>query len=119
MNNNKIEIGFIRPQGAALPRFVYRYFRMEKGQGMEGHKHMVDHPTLVARGAISIKWGDGREEIVRAPAHVIVPKDALHHVKALEDDTIWYCVFELPEDYTEDQQYFWESALDDPARHRA
>jgi len=111
--NNVMDIQFIKTPGTKLPRFVYRYFRFEKGQGMVGHTHTVDHPTLVVKGAVRITYEsprDNGEGIVKAPDHIIVPADAKHTVIAEEDDSIWLCVFELPEGYSDDQAFFWEAA---------
>lgn len=60
-----------------------------------GHYHRFDHVTLLVKGSIKVEIEN--EEITRfsAPTFVIINKDKKHKITALEDDTVYYCVFAL------------------------
>lgn len=77
---------FIRPN--PLPR---------KGDAVQGHTHNFDHTTIIFKGAVRIEAeGPNGETIVKdfvAPAHALVRADWKHKLTALEDDSVFWCVF--------------------------
>jgi hypothetical protein len=95
------------------------------GDKHDGHQHNFDHVTLVAQGAIRVKWrrfkdNDPAGELVaygtkdfHAPTFVTIDKDTLHEVTALEADTVWMCVYALPEGFSGDTSTF-HSERNDP-----
>lgn len=60
-----------------------------------GHKHHFDHVTLLAKGKVLVEVeGHTAKEFV-APTFIIIKKEHEHKITALEDDTLYYCVFAL------------------------
>ena len=60
-----------------------------------GHKHHFDHVTLLIRGSVEVQIPDCPSKIFTAPTFIVIKKDNEHKFTALEDDTIFYCVFAL------------------------
>ncbi len=78
------------------------------GHVMDGHTHNFDHQTLLVSGAVRVKWerrakGDSGEvvasgeKVFKAPAAIIVRADTCHELTAIEDSTVWCCLFRVPE----------------------
>ena len=67
------------------------------GAKVAGHKHNFDHTTIVHSGAVHVraKLPDGRviERDFKAPAHFLVKADVEHEITALEDHTVFWCVY--------------------------
>lgn len=102
------KVGFVLD--GELPRMVYRRFDKNKGEFHEGHMHDVDHPTLLVAGSVQVKWKNGKGEGERtftAPDHFLVRKDTEHEILALDDGTVWLCVFLMPDGYADDLKAFW------------
>lgn len=57
-----------------------------------GHKHKYDHISLLASGSAKVEV-DSIEKIFKAPTFIIIRKDKIHNVTALENNTLWYCIF--------------------------
>lgn len=77
---------------------------MAAGQYVQGHTHHFDHTTVVFRGAIRIKatTPDGRviEREFRSPrpdyagpSHALIKAEVTHEITAIEDGTIFWCVY--------------------------
>ncbi len=68
-----------------------------KGASVNGHKHNFDHTTIVFKGAVHVKGtlpnGNVIERDFKAPAHFLVKADVEHEITALEDDTVFWCVY--------------------------
>ncbi len=93
------------PPHLVTPNFVYRHFAFNAGEGYDGHRHAIDHPTIVACGAVRVDV-DGEESFeVCAVGHFIAPKDREHKITAIEDGTVWLCVFTAPAEG--DLRDFW------------
>lgn len=76
---------------------TWRLFRANAGEFHIGHKHTIDHVTLLPRGALRIDYGDGRpSEHHIAPASIQVAADVPHTLTATVDDTEWLCTFLIP-----------------------
>lgn len=81
------EIGFV---GNVWVRQCY----MEKaGDIVGGHLHYHDHVSLLVRGSVEVTVGLSKPKVFTAPTFIVIKKEHKHQIKALEDDTIWYCVF--------------------------
>lgn len=61
---------------------------------MIGHKHTHDHMTLLAKGSVEVDI-EGKKQKFVAPHIIYIHKDKKHHIKALENDTIAYCIHAL------------------------
>jgi quercetin dioxygenase-like cupin family protein len=74
-----------------------RNWMTEKGDVVDGHAHNFDHVTLVIKGSIHVKFTlpDGREgeHDFAAGEFVTIKAKVLHKITALEDDTLFYCVY--------------------------
>lgn len=91
---------------------MVRIHQMRKAGDMhDGHEHHIDHVSLVISGAIRVKWRrlNERGEIVaagtkdfKAPTFVTIRADTKHQITALEDDTVWSCLFAVPPEYQGD-----------------
>lgn len=93
-----------------LPKLVYRQFLKQKGEVHPGHRHTVDHPTILVTGSVHVKWNNDRghgERTFVSPDHFLVRADTEHEITALEDNTIWLCCFLPPDGYEEDLRAFW------------
>jgi len=60
-----------------------------------GHAHQHDHVTLLVRGSVDVKVGEYPSKTFTAPTFIVIRKGLKHTFTALQDDTIYYCVFAL------------------------
>jgi hypothetical protein len=67
----------------------------EKGDSFDGHLHAFDHVTLLAKGSLRMQVEGNEPKDFIAPTFIVIAKDKKHQVTALEDETIYYCVFAL------------------------
>jgi hypothetical protein len=65
------------------------------GDFVKGHKHKYDHVSLLAKGKVQVQIGDLEPQVFNAPIFIVIRKEYVHKITALEDDTIWYCVFAM------------------------
>ena len=73
---------------------------VKKGDVMQGHTHTYDHATLVSSGSALVEMLDSNQSVVsakifNAPEMIYVPKDKIHRITALEDNTICACIHAL------------------------
>lgn len=67
---------------------------IKAGDQNEGHLHNFDHITLLAKGRVVVDV-EGNVSEFSAPHMIYVAAGKRHFLKALEDDTIAYCVHAL------------------------
>jgi hypothetical protein len=60
-----------------------------------GHKHNFDHISLLASGKVEVTVNGHEPKVFKAPTFIVIKKEHYHTFKALEDNTLWYCVFAL------------------------
>ncbi len=65
------------------------------GETHGGHKHKFDHVTLLCRGRMSVEVEGYPAKEFKAPTFIVIRKDHNHKITALEDGTLYYCVFAL------------------------
>ena len=67
------------------------------GDKTVGHTHNFDHVTVVFTGAIHVVArlpnGNVIERDFHAPAHCLIRADVEHEIKALEPNTVYWCVY--------------------------
>jgi hypothetical protein len=69
------------------------------GDQHRGHLHKIDHVTFLARGSVRVTFGHNllpEEQEYRdykAPALIEIDRDVYHQFEALEDDTMYACIF--------------------------
>lgn len=61
----------------------------------EGHLHHFDHVTLVIKGSLKVEVDDGPSKTFVAPTFITIKKQTKHKITALEDNTVFYCVFAI------------------------
>lgn len=70
---------------------------MNKGDKIVGHKHHFDHTSIVFTGAVHVKANlpDGTviEKDFASASHFLVLADAVHEITALEENTVFWCVY--------------------------
>jgi hypothetical protein len=63
------------------------------GDTHAGHRHKIDHSTLVSQGGVRCEI-EGRQPLEYwAPAVIEINKDIHHKFTALADGTVYFCVF--------------------------
>lgn len=70
------------------------YFE-KSGDAHPGHKHNFDHVSLLASGKVRVTVEGFPPKEFTAPTFIVIKKEHNHHFEALEDGTLWYCVFAL------------------------
>jgi hypothetical protein len=65
------------------------------GQANQGHKHKFDHVSLLTTGRVSVEVDGYPAKEFTAPTFIVIKKEHNHKFTALEDNTIWYCVFAM------------------------
>jgi hypothetical protein len=65
------------------------------GHFVEGHTHHFDHVTLLISGKVSIEVDGYAAKEFTAPTFIVIRKEHEHKFTALEDNSVWYCVFAL------------------------
>lgn len=61
------------------------------GDIQPGHTHTHNHTTIISKGSFLVTV-NGKETTVVAPNLLFINKDLEHELKALEDDSVAYCV---------------------------
>lgn len=67
---------------------------VKAGDQNEGHEHNFDHVTLLAKGSVEVDV-EGNKSTFTAPHMILIIAGKRHFLKALEDDTVAYCVHAL------------------------
>lgn len=79
-----------------------RQMHFEKAGDIEsGHAHQFDHCTLLAKGSLTVTV-DGNSKDFVAPQMIYIKAGKYHELKALEDDTVAFCIHALREKETGD-----------------
>lgn len=65
------------------------------GESFDGHEHKFDHVTLLVSGKVSVQIKDDPPKEFTAPTFIVIRKEQQHKITALEDKTIYYCVYAL------------------------
>ena len=73
--------------------FWREHYFYKKGDVHKGHTHVLDHVTIILKGSIQVKVEDKDPYSVSAPCVLEIPKEVLHEFTALEDETMYMCVF--------------------------
>ena len=65
-----------------------------------GHYHSYDHGTLLANGRMQVDVLNENDEVLSsqqfdAPTFILIKKDSIHRLTALEDNTIATCIHAL------------------------
>jgi hypothetical protein len=77
----------------------------EAGDEHAGHRHRIDHATILARGGVRVEIAGEDAREVWAPAVIPIDKDKYHRITALEAGTAYYCVFATNDPSYTDHDY--------------
>jgi quercetin dioxygenase-like cupin family protein len=69
----------------------------KRGEGLDNHTHNFDHVALLYRGSADVTV-DGIKTTYHAPIEIIIDKGKVHKIEALDDPTVWMCVFAVRDD---------------------
>jgi len=75
--------------------WVRQNYLEKAGEAHPGHKHNFDHVSLLASGKVRVTVDGYPPKEFSAPTFIVIKKEHNHHFEALEDGTLWYCVFAL------------------------
>jgi hypothetical protein len=75
--------------------WVRQNYLQRAGDKEHGHKHDFDHVSLLASGRVKVTVDGYPPKEFKAPTFIVIKKEHRHMFEALEDGTIWYCVFAL------------------------
>lgn len=90
--------GVPQSQLAIAGNVFVKYMKFtKKGQEMKGHKHVYDHVTLLAFGAVRATC-DGIEVEFEAPHLIVTRANKLHSFVCLTDEALLACVHALRDD---------------------
>jgi hypothetical protein len=66
-----------------------------KGDSFDGHEHKFDHVTLLTSGKVQVEIQGKEPKDFTAPTFIVIRKEQKHKLTALEDGTVYYCVYAL------------------------
>jgi hypothetical protein len=75
--------------------WVRQNYLQQAGETEHGHKHDFDHVSLLASGSVRVTVEGYPPKEFKAPTFIVIKKEHRHFFEALEDGTLWYCVFAL------------------------
>lgn len=70
----------------------------KKGGVFDNHKHYFDHVTILSQGSMLVETDGHEPKEFHAPTYIIIAKEKAHKFTALEDNTVFFCIFALRED---------------------
>lgn len=74
--------------------FVKQMVFEKAGDVNEGHAHVFDHQTLLARGSVKAVV-DNKTSYFTAPQIIFIKAGITHEFTATEDNTVCYCIHAL------------------------
>lgn len=81
------EIGFVGNV------WVRQNYMQKAGDVVGGHMHHHDHVSLLTNGSVEITIDDNPPKRFSSPTFIVIKKEHRHRIVALEDNTVFYCVF--------------------------
>lgn len=75
--------------------WVRQHNLLRTGDIIDGHKHHFDHVSLLTQGKVKVEVEGHEPKEFTAPTFIVIHKEHKHKITALEDNTLWYCVFAL------------------------
>jgi len=67
----------------------------KEGDSFDGHEHKFDHVTLLTSGKVQVEIQGKEPKDFTAPTFIVIRKEQKHKLTALEDGTVYYCVYAL------------------------
>lgn len=75
--------------------WIRQNFLPKAGDTAGGHLHHHDHVSLLVKGSVSVQVGDLPAKEFVAPTFVVIKKNHKHKIIALEDETVFYCLYAM------------------------
>jgi hypothetical protein len=75
--------------------WVRQNWLIKAGDTAGGHAHYHDHVSLLVKGSVEVSVNNGPAKRFAAPTYIVIKKQNRHRIVALEDDTVFYCVFAM------------------------
>ena len=68
---------------------------LDANEAFNGHEHKFDHVTLLVSGKVSVEIEGHEPKEFTAPTFIVIRKEHQHKITAVEDGTVYYCVYAL------------------------
>jgi hypothetical protein len=65
------------------------------GDAAGGHLHYHDHVSLLVKGSVEVQVGELPSKTFIAPTFIVIKKNHKHKITALEDSTVFYCLYAM------------------------
>lgn len=75
--------------------WVRQNWLLKAGDTAGGHLHHHDHVSLLVKGSVEVEVDGSEPKRFKSPTFILIKKNFRHKITALEDDTVFYCVFAL------------------------
>lgn len=75
--------------------WVRQHVLERAGDYAAGHTHKFDHVTFLTSGKAKVEVDGYTPKEFTAPTFIVIRKDHRHTITALEDGTVYFCVFAL------------------------
>jgi hypothetical protein len=75
--------------------WVRQHYLDKAGDQVGGHAHYHDHVSLLTKGSVTVQVDGYEAKTFHAPTFIVIRKEHRHTITALENETVWYCVFAL------------------------
>jgi len=67
----------------------------KSGDVVLGHKHHFNHVSMLISGKVLVEVDGCEPKEFVAPTFIVIKKEYRHQFTALEDNTVWFCVYAL------------------------
>lgn len=75
--------------------WVRSHCLLKAGDFAPGHLHHFDHVSLLTQGSVKVEIEGKDPKDFVAPTFIVIDRNLKHKITALEDNTIYFCVFAL------------------------
>ncbi len=87
--------GVIEEHGFVGNIWIRQNYLDKAGDTAGGHAHYHDHVSLLVKGSLSVQVGDSPSKEFVAPTFIVIKKNHKHKIIALEDKTVFYCLYAM------------------------
>jgi hypothetical protein len=75
--------------------WIAQHYMPKTGMEIDMHEHDHDHASLLVSGSVDVNIEGQPIKRFTAPTFIVIRANMKHKIVAVEDNTIWYCVFAL------------------------
>lgn len=65
------------------------------GDTAGGHLHYHDHVSLLTQGSVEVQVENEPSKTFTAPTFIVIKKQHRHVITALQDNTVFYCIYAM------------------------